>query len=211
MLGTTHSSRAPSALFIDGRSGDDTLIGSDFDDILEGGAGNDTLLAGADRDLVSGGAGNDFLDGGSGDDLLVGGQGDDRYVVDSAGDSIREIAGDGRDRAEASVSYALPEAVEDLSLMGADAIDATGNAEANVFTGNSADNRLQGAGGDDLLDGGPGTDVAVYSGASAAYSVTTGVDGSVAVVHLEGGPDGTDALLAIERIEFADGVIEVAP
>ena len=59
------------------------------------GAGNDTLI---------GGAGNDTLNGGAGDDTMVGGAGNDTYVVDAAGDVVTELAGEGTDTVQSSVT-----------------------------------------------------------------------------------------------------------
>jgi Ca2+-binding RTX toxin-like protein len=53
---------------LEGRGGDDTLLGSIADDVLLGGGGDDRL---------EGGQGNDQLDGGSGNDTLIGELSDD--------------------------------------------------------------------------------------------------------------------------------------
>ncbi len=58
--------------FIDGRSGQDTLIGS---------SGNDDLRGDAGADSLSGGAGNDTLTGGSGADVFVVANGADTDVL----------------------------------------------------------------------------------------------------------------------------------
>lgn len=42
--------------FIDGRGGNDTLVGSDFADVLRGGTGADTLTGGEGNDTLTGGA-----------------------------------------------------------------------------------------------------------------------------------------------------------
>ncbi|HYC48362.1 MAG TPA: DUF4347 domain-containing protein, partial [Burkholderiales bacterium] len=69
-----------------GNSGDNTITGNDLVNTLTGGAGNDTLF---------GRAGNDVLNGGTGTDMMAGGLGDDWYAVDSASDTIVEVAGEG--------------------------------------------------------------------------------------------------------------------
>jgi Ca2+-binding RTX toxin-like protein len=56
--------------------------------------------------LVGNGAAN-LLDGGAGADVMKGGKGDDTYVVDNAGDSIIEIAGDGRDAVRSSINFSI--------------------------------------------------------------------------------------------------------
>jgi len=65
---------------VDGREGDDRLIGSGGDDTLIGGLGNDILEAGGGGDILYGGAGNDILDGGGARDLLYGGAGNDTFL-----------------------------------------------------------------------------------------------------------------------------------
>ena len=60
-----------------GGAGDDTLKGEDDDDILYGGLGDDKLEGGKGNDILVGGAGDDELKGGKGDDILFGGAGND--------------------------------------------------------------------------------------------------------------------------------------
>ncbi|HEX2554612.1 MAG TPA: calcium-binding protein [Microvirga sp.] len=144
---------------IDGRSGDDTLAGGVGDDALLGGAGNDALHGGEGSDRLHGGMGNDILNGGAGPDQMTGGSGDDIYTVDEVGDVVTELAGEGTDLVQSSVSFTLGGNVENLTLMGAGAINGSGNALANTILGNSAGNRLSGGAGNDTLSGGSGDDI----------------------------------------------------
>ncbi|MFA6178098.1 MAG: calcium-binding protein [Candidatus Methylopumilus sp.] len=144
---------------IDGSSGDDTILGNDGNDTLIGGLGNDNLSGGEDNDSLDGGAGNDTLSGGAGIDTLAGGAGNDVYMLDVADpDTIVEAAGvaGGVDTIKIAATYDLTTNVnvENLTLLGADVIDGTGNALANYITGNSAFNVLTGGLGNDTLDGG---------------------------------------------------------
>lgn len=132
-----------------GTSGDDRLAGLGGDDQLTGLAGNDLLDGGPGSDTLSGGVGNDRVDGGPGADTLIGGVGDDMYVVEDAGDVITELAGEGIDTVQSSLTYTLGANVEHLALTGSAAINGTGNALDNVLTGNSAVNVLTGGLGDD--------------------------------------------------------------
>ena len=135
-----------------GTHGDDDLFGTPGADVIEGAGGNDFLygLAGFDR-----------LSGGAGADVMAGGTGADEYYVENVGDVVWEWAGQGHDEVFASISYTLPVAVEDLTLLGNSEINGTGNADANSLTGNSASNVLDGGAGDDGLDGGGGIDMLI--------------------------------------------------
>jgi len=116
----------------------------------------------------------------------------DQYTVASASDRIAESPKGGVDTVRSSVSYILPENVENLVLSGALGLSATGNAGNNVLRGNSSNN---------LLDGQGGIDTAVFSGNSAGYTINAGANGSRIVT---GGVDGSDTLVGIERIQFAN-------
>lgn len=103
----------------------------------------------------------DILDGGGGADFMDGGDGSDVYFVDNVGDVTEEVnntVAGGIDLVNASVSYTLSAALENLSLTGTADIDGTGNGNANHLVGNGGDNVLDGRGGADTLDGGGGRD-----------------------------------------------------
>lgn len=92
-------STADYAIRIDGRAGDDCLIGNQYNNSLFGDEGDDFLYGRLGRDYLSGGPGADFLSGGPGDDdinasdgesdVVRAGEGDDHvYAVDGAVDEI---------------------------------------------------------------------------------------------------------------------------
>ncbi len=126
-----------------GRLSADSLLGSEGDDVLYGGSG-----------------GSDTLDGDYGDDSLYGGMGDDLYRVDSEGDRLGgESSSGGADTVESAVDWTLATYFENLTLVGVDDVNATGNSAANLLTGNSGNNILNGKSGADTMIGGDGDDV----------------------------------------------------
>jgi Ca2+-binding RTX toxin-like protein len=145
---------------------------------------------------------------------MEGGAGNDTYIVENVGDLVVEAAGEGTDTVKTSVDYTLSADVENLVQTGSIWIVGTGNGLDNQMTGNGQANKLSGLAGNDTLtgglgndtlDGGDGTDTAVFSGTYAAYKVT-GTAAQATIV----GTDGTDRLLNVEQLQFADRVISVA-
>ncbi len=116
--------------------------------------------------------GNDTLDGGLGADTLIGGTGDDTYVIDNAGDSVVELAGEGIDAVRSRVSTALTDNVENLSLIGINAINGTGNELNNDIRGNAAANILTGGRGNDSLAGGGGNDSYAFARGDGQDTIT---------------------------------------
>jgi Ca2+-binding RTX toxin-like protein len=132
----------------------ENVIGSKYDDFIEGNAVSNTLR---------GGNGSDTLDGGAGVDTLIGGAGNDIYVVDSTTDIITEVSNQGTDTIQSSVTFSLASIanVENITLTGDIAINATGNTLSNTITGNNGNNILNGGAGTDTLVGGLGSDIYV--------------------------------------------------
>jgi VCBS repeat-containing protein len=143
---------------VDAAAGDDTVNAGAGNDVVHGGDGNDALNGEAGNDQLFGDAGNDTLDGGAGADHLAGGLGNDTYVVDDAGDLVVEAAGEGTDLVYSSITYALTDNVENLTLTGTANIGGTGNDLDNVINGNAGANALEGLAGNDTLNGNGGDD-----------------------------------------------------
>ena len=139
------------------------------------------LLADGGADIIDALGGNDTLDGGTGADSMIGGLGDDLYIVDDIGDTITEAAGEGTDSVQSSVTYTLSSDVENLTLTGVLAINATGNALNNVITGNAAANTLDGGAGNDTLIGGAGADTYLFGRTSNNDTIQESDDGTGAV------------------------------
>jgi Ca2+-binding RTX toxin-like protein len=172
------------ANMLTGGAGNDSYVVSTGDTIVEAvNAGIDTVLSdvttslsanveflvltgtnainGTGNNLVNGITGTiaaNMLNGGMGTDIMSGLDGNDTYVVDHTGDLVIELANNGVDTVQSSVSYTLAANVENLTLTGTTAINGTGNTLDNFVLGNSATNVLSGANGNDTLRGGLGND-----------------------------------------------------
>ena len=105
-----------------------------------------------------------------------------------------------------------------LVSFGGDKLSARGDAGDNIFFASSGEDTFEGRGGNDYFDGGfafksnftNGADVAEYSGNRANYKIGY-VDGVLTVTDKRGGsPDGTDTMLHIEVLRFADKDVDVS-
>ena len=165
------------------RGGTDTVIASVDNYVLAAEVERLQMVAGTQplratgnalNNSMTGNAGANRLDGGTGSDTLTGGAGDDIYVVNSTGDVVVELVGEGMDGVESSIAYTVGANVENLTLMGASKINGTGNALDNMLIGNSAINTLNGGAGNDTLDGGAGADILVGGTGSDTYQLGRG-------------------------------------
>jgi hypothetical protein len=122
------------------------------------------------------------------------GLGNDTYQIGNAADVILEAAGGGTDIAVSTVSYVLPDNVENLRLDSSAAINGTGNALNNII--------YSGAGAN-VINGGAGTDTVSY-----AYATTTGTAGVTLDLSLSNasgeaiasGISGADRISNVENV-----------
>lgn len=131
-------------VYMDGSSGNDTLIG---------GSGNDRLRGFIGNDLIKGNGGNDRLEGWKGNDIVLGGDGDDRIYGYEGHDSLE--GGGGRDRL--------------YGELGNDSL--LGGASNDRLYGGEGDDWLFGNAGTDGLDGGLGNDKGDYGVGEMIYSI----------------------------------------
>ncbi|MFZ5557165.1 MAG: VCBS domain-containing protein [Pseudomonadota bacterium] len=208
------------------------LVLTGFDDLTGTGNTLDNEITGNDGwfTRLFGGAGNDilsnaaYLDGGEGADTMTGrANSDTEYFVDDARDQVIETDWYSRDAVYSSVTYTLASGVEVLTLVGAVAVDGTGNSLSNVINGNDAANvltdlvgydSLYGNGGDDTLiagdygnwlDGGSGADTMAGGGGDDYYVVDDAGD-----VAIEETGSGYDVVLASVDHTLADNVEELS-
>ena len=139
-----------------------TLVGNAALNVVGNGK-NNSIIGNDAANLLTGDLGNDTLDGGLGGDTLLGGKGNDTYVIDDTGDSVDEQGNaDTADRVRSSITIDLAifalGAIEHADLIGANAIDAFGNAASNALSGNEAVNTIDGREGDDTIAGNGGSD-----------------------------------------------------
>lgn len=147
-----------------------TLTGSAMIDATGNALGN--ILTGNSKiNTLIGFEGDDTLDGKGGGDVMIGGLGDDIYVVDSAADTVSELAAEGRDAVRSSIAYTLGQNIENLFLTGSSGIAGAGNSLDNHITGNSGANTLHGFLGDDFIDGGSGNDTLIGGMGNDVYVV----------------------------------------
>ncbi|HEY0011360.1 MAG TPA: hypothetical protein VGB79_00740, partial [Allosphingosinicella sp.] len=182
-----------------GTNGDDVLGGTAEADSIRGEGGNDALSGLGAGDLIDGGTGNDVIDGGEGADTMRGGMGDDVFLVDQAGDTVVENAGEGTDEVRTALgSYGLGANIERLTgTLGSGQV-LTGNGLGNTIRGGDGADTLYGEGGDDALYGGAGNDAFNAGGGNDLIDGGTGAD-------VMGGLSGNDVFIVDDA---GDQVVE---
>ncbi|MEQ6250957.1 M10 family metallopeptidase C-terminal domain-containing protein [Sulfitobacter sp. HNIBRBA3233] len=181
------------------------FTGSIFSDLAYGSEGEDDFrgLGGYDWFVGSGG-GKDRYDGGSGLDTVA-------YSLATEGVVASLLLGRGTAGDAARDLYT---SIESLTGSSFDDI-LTGNNGRNflrglygedVIYGNGGVDRITGGGSDDYIDGGSGFDYAYFSGNEDEYAIDMR-DGFVFVEYLGSGGDGTDQLVNIEALVFADDTV----
>ena len=124
-------------------------------------------------DTLTGTSLNDTINSKGGADTMIGGAGDDTYLVNHSGAVIVEKFDGGIDTAVASVSYALSDNVENLTLVDNGGWNnATGNNLANIIIGNTGNNIITGGLANDILTGGGGKDTFAFTRGDGSDIIT---------------------------------------
>jgi VCBS repeat-containing protein len=85
-----------------------------------------------------------------------------------------------------------------------------GGAGADYIDGGNGSDLIDGGAGNDVIDGGNGQDTLLLAGNRADYHFWMGDNGAVIVRDRRpNGPDGTDRLFNMERVQFADGTFKL--
>ncbi|MDG6363395.1 M10 family metallopeptidase C-terminal domain-containing protein [Glaesserella parasuis] len=186
----------------------ENLLGSAHSDTLIGNAADNNIYGGAGDDMIEGGAGNDYLDGGKGMDTLKGGLGDDLYFINDA-DLIVEDVDQGTDWVISTVNYQLTANVENLTLVGSTATQATGNDLDNILIANNIGNTLTGGKGNDRLMGGLGADTLIGGEGEDTFVFNASLNGKADVITDFSAEDKIELSKTIfSSLTSADKVIE---
>lgn len=175
---TTADFAADLPITVNGGDGNDTILGSEFNDSLVGGNGADSITGGLGDDSLEGNNGNDSLSGGVGEDSILGGDGADSINGDAGNDTV--LAGNGAD------SVSGGDGTD--ALNGGDGTDTlNGNAGDDTLSGDNGNDSLLGGADNDSILGGTGNDTA--SGGDGLDTINGGTDNDSL-----GGDDGTDSI-----------------
>jgi Ca2+-binding RTX toxin-like protein len=207
MIVTAPGTGEPS-LKLRGYIGNDSLLGSAFDDTIEGEVGNDTLLGRGGNDIISGGDGFDYLSGGDGNDVLSGnanadtldgGDGNDFLYAGDGDDTL--LGGAGNDIMYGDADNAIApfaNAGYDLLYGGFGNDEMHGGALIDTLEGQAGDDTLFGDDGNDILLGQDGIDT-LYGGLGNDY-----LNGGIGDDYLYGN-DGNDYLEGLAGVDYLNG------
>ncbi len=162
---------------------------------------NNELIGNTGDNVLHGVAGNNYIDGRGGANIMIGGTGDDTYVVRSDEDVVIEQPGEGNDTVHSYIDYVLPENVNNLTLMGSDDLEGTGNTLDNVIVGNTGDNVLNGVEGDNYIDGRAGANIMIGGAGDDIYVVNSEDD-----VVIEQPGEGHDTIRSSVTYALPDNV-----
>ncbi len=143
-------------------------------------------------------AGNDYKN------ILTGLGGNDTYHVNNTSDVVVEAASAGIDHIKSSVTYTISANVENLTLVGTESINGTGNALDNIMIGNDLSNILNGGSGNDVIDGLGGDDSLI--GGAGTDQLSGGAGNDTYNISANSGLDTITDTSGSEKIVFGSGI-----
>ena len=174
------------------------VIGNYSDNIIIGNASNNVITALG---------GNDTLDGGAGADTLDGSTGNDTYVIDNAGDIIKEYYDEFQpidiDTIKTTLAFYDLNSfsngnnnylIENLVYTGTAKFTGLGNALNNQMTGGTGIDSLSGNLGDDTLNGGLGNDVLIGGAGADTFVFDTALNAKTNVDTISDFTSGSDKI-----------------
>ena len=186
--GDTFTNQTSDGLDVDGKAGDDTMVGGSGADTLRGGSGNDSL---------SGGTGDDLLVGGAGADVLIGGDGTDVADYSSSGALTVDMGFNG-----SNVGRGTGDAAGDVISADVEVIQGSMTA-STTFYGRDSDELMAGGAANDLFWGSDGADVLLGGAGTDTVNYSASIQGVVVDLATNvntGGQAEGDMLVGIERI-----------
>lgn len=214
------------------------IEGTENAEIIDAGGGDDQIYALGGDDTVISGSGTDIIAAGEGTDTVVFSGNHTHYdvTVDWSGallvTDLRAGSPDGTDTVLDVEHFQFADGTFDLATLLAGGKEHTGTDGSDSIRGGVGSDTINGLAGSDFIEGGDGDDViaggadsdeihggngddtAVFTGNSTEYRVTADVmiDGrsylSVQDARASG-TDGTDYLVGVENLRFADGTFTV--
>lgn len=142
--------------------------------------------------IINGTSGSDNINGTQGDDIIFAGAGDDSVNTKKGNDTV--YGGDGNDEIRGGTGGGND------TLYGEGGNDSLYGADGNDY--------LVGGGGYDYLDGGTGIDTARYYGSIFEYDFYRS-GGTIGISDHVAARDGSDLLVGMEKIQFADVTIDL--
>jgi Ca2+-binding RTX toxin-like protein len=156
-----------------------TTLAAGVDNVVLTGSDDLAVTGNADLDMIHANAGNDTLTAGSGAATFIGGPGNDVFVLNNTADVVIVQPSQGVYTIDTSVSYALPDNVQNLTGTGTAAITLTGGHANATITANSGNDTLVAGSGIVTMIGGAGNDTFVINNAADQISVATAKTGNV--------------------------------
>ena len=196
-------STVSTSVHIDGRGGNDTIIGGTSADQLKGGEGDDDL---------QGGQGSDVLSPGRGDNRVSDGPGDDEVDFRMNAVGVVYTTGGGNDtvwgsRYDDNILAAVGSAAVRFEGGRGDDI-LVGGDSGDTLIGGDGDDQLQGLGGNDILIGGFGNDILLGGAGEDSLRGDQGddvLDGGTDADSLEAGQGNDDVTAGLRDIMVQGG------